>query len=151
MISKVIPDYAKNFKKEYLFLLRVNDKIKYFIDNIKEATYGLFNNPKVDELKKLIEDFYLEINTSNFKDLRNFEIKSDDIINLVTFKKILNDFIRITNYRRVYYQNFVTPFPGLENIYYDFELFCSKFKINYEDNEYLKCIDDFDFDFDCYI
>ena len=153
MISKVIPDYAKDFKKEYLFLLRVNDKIKYFIDNIKEATYGLFNNPKVDELKKLIEDFYHEINTSNFKDLRNFEIKSDDILNLVTFKKILNDFIRIINYRRRYHQNFVNPFPGFENIYHDFELFCSKFKINYEDYEYLKCIDyhDFDFDFNCYI
>ena len=45
MISKVIPVYAKNFKKEYLFRLRVNDKIKYFIDNIKEATFGLFNSP----------------------------------------------------------------------------------------------------------
>ena len=98
MISKVIPVYAKNFKKEYLFVLRVNDKIKYFIDNIKEATCGLFN------------------------------------------------FIRIINYRRRYYQNFVNPFPGFENIYYDFELFCSKFKINYEDYEYLKCNDDFDFD-----
>ena len=146
MISKVIPDYAKDFEKEYLFLLRVNDKTKYFIDNMKEVTFGLFNSPKVDELKKLIEDFYHEINTGNFKDLRNFEIKSDDIINLVTFKKILNDFIRIINYRRRYHQNFVIPFPGFENIYRDFELFCSKFKINYEDNEYLKCFDDFDFD-----
>ena len=148
MISKVIPVYAKNFKKEYLFLLRVNDKTKYFIDNMKEVTFGLFNSPKVDELKKLIEEFYYEINTSNFKDLRNFEIKSDDILNLVEFKKILNDFIRIINYRRRYYQDFVNPFPGFENIYYDFELFFSKFKINYEDNEYLKCTDDFDFDFD---
>ena len=161
MISKVIPDYAKSFKKEYLFLLHVNDKIKYFIDNIKEATCGLFNNPKVHELKKIIEDFYHEIITSNFKELRNFEIKSDDILNLVTFKKILNDFIRITNYRRIYYQNFVNPFPGFENIYHDFELFCSKFKINYEDNEYLKCFDiddiddlgdiDIDFNKDFYI
>ena len=146
MISKVIPDYAKDFKKEYLFLLRVNDKTKYFIDNMKEVTFGLFNSPKVDELKKLIEDFYNEINTGNFKDLRNFEIKSDDIYNLVEFKKILNDFIRIINYRREYYQNFVIPFPGFENIYSDFELFCSKFKINYGDNEHLKCIDEFDFD-----
>ena len=156
MISKVIPGYAKDFKKEHLFVLRVNFKIKYFIDNIKEATCGLFNNPKVDEIKKSIEKFYYQINTSNFKDLRNFEIKSDDILNLVEFKKILNDFIRIINYRRRYYQNFVNPFPGFENIYHDFELFCCKFKINYEDYEYLKCIDyyDFDyydFDFNCYI
>ena len=54
---------------------------------MKEVTFGLFNSPKVDELKKLIEDFYHEINTGNFKDLRNFEIKSDDILNLVEFKK----------------------------------------------------------------
>ena len=146
MISKVIPVYAKKFKKEYLFLLRVNDKTKYFIDNMKEVTFGLFNSPKVDELKKLIEEFYFEINMGNFKDLRNFEIKSDDIYNLVEFKINLNDFIRIIKYRRRYYQNFVIPFPGFENIYHDFELFCSKFKINYEDNEHLKCIDDFDFD-----
>lgn len=109
------------------------------------------NNPKVDELKKLIVDFYHEIFSGNFRDFRdlsNFEIKSDDIINLVTFKKILNDFKRIINYRRRYYQNFVIPFPGFENIYYDFDLFCSKFKINNEDNEYLKLTDDFDFD-DC--
>ena len=148
MLSKVIPDYAKNFKKEYLFLLRVNDKTKYFIGNMKEVTYGLFNSPKVDELKKLFEEFYQEINTGNFKDLIDFEIKSDDILNLVQFKKILNDFIRIINYRRIYHKNFVIPFPGFENIYSDFELFCSKFEINYEDNEYLKCLDDFDFDFD---
>ena len=149
MISKVIPDYAKDFKKEYLFLLRVNDKIKYFIDNIKEATFGLFNSPKVDELKNLFEEFYQEINTGNFKDLMDlidFEIKSDDILNLVQFKKILNDFIRIINYRRIYHKNFVIPFPGFENIYGDFKIFCSKFEINYEGNEDLKCINDYDFD-----
>ena len=146
MISKVIPDYAKEYKKEYLFPLHINDKTKYFIDNMKEVTFGLFNSPKVDELKKLIEEFYFEINMGNFKDLRNFEIKSDDIYNLVEFKINLNDFIRIIKYRRRYYQNFVIPFPGFENIYHDFEIFCSKFKINYGDNKHLKCIDDFDFD-----
>ena len=153
MISKVIPDYAKNFKKEYLFLLRVNDKTKYFIDNMKEVTFGLFNSPKVDELKKLFEEFYQGINTGNFKDLIDFEIKSEDILNLATLKKILNDFIRIINYRRIHHKNLVIPFPVFENIYSDFELFCSKFEINYKENEYLKCIDDYDFDdfddFDC--
>ena len=29
-------------------------------------------------------------------------------------------------------QNFVVPYPGFKNIYDDFELFCSKFKIKYE-------------------
>ena len=61
------------------------------------------------------------------------------------FKKILNDFIRIINFRRIYHRNFVNPFPGFENIYHDFDLFCSKFEINYEDYEYLKCIDCYDF------
>ena len=86
MINKVIPDYAKNFKKEYLLFLHINDKTKYFIDNMKEVTFGLFNSPKVDELKKIIkEEFHYEINIGNFKDLKNFKIKTSDIIDLVTF------------------------------------------------------------------
>ena len=49
MISKVIPDYAKDCKNEYLFILGINNEFKYFLDNIDEATCGLF---KILELIK---------------------------------------------------------------------------------------------------
>ena len=44
MFIKNIPDYAKDFKNEYLFIIGINNEFKYFLDNIKEATHGLFEN-----------------------------------------------------------------------------------------------------------
>ena len=150
MLSKVIPVYAKEFKNEYLLILRINDELKYFIDNINEATRGLFNNPKVDKIRKNIKRFIIEQNTSNF------EIKSSDIKNLIKIKKIFNDFNRLINYKKEAYlgdeQNFVYPYPGFRNIYDDFELFCSKFKIKYEADDRFydyNADSDSDCDFDC--
>ena len=55
MISKVIPDYAKDFKNEYLFILGINNEFNYFLDNMNEATRGLFENFRVDKIKKFIK------------------------------------------------------------------------------------------------
>ena len=57
MLIKNIPDYAKDFKNEYLFILGINNEFKYFLDNMNEATRGLFENNKVDKIKKLLNYF----------------------------------------------------------------------------------------------
>ena len=136
MISKVIPDYAKDFKNEYLFILGINNEFKYFLDNMNEATRGLFENFRVDKIKKFIKLFLAYQNLGQFKDVSNFEIKSSDIKNLIKIKKNFNDFNRLIEYKKDCYdgdeQNFIVPYPGFRNIYDDFELFCSKFKIKYE-------------------
>ena len=136
MLIKNIPDYAKDFKNEYLFIIGINNEFKYFLDNINEATNGLFNNFRVDKIKKFIGKFLLYQNSGYFKDLSNFEIKSSDFKNLIKIKKFFNDFNNLIKYRKECYsgdeQNFIIPYPGFKNIYDDFELFCSKFKIKYE-------------------
>ena len=136
MLIKNIPDYIKDFKNEYLFILGINNEFKYFLDNMNEATRGLFENNKVDKIKKFIEKFLLYQNLGHFKDVSNFEIKSSDIKNLIKIKKNFNDFNRLIEYKKDCYdgdeQNFIVPYPGFKNIYDDFEKFCSKFKIKYE-------------------
>ena len=53
-INSKIPEYARDFKNEYLFIRGINKEIKYFVDNINEATRGLFENHRVDRIKKFI-------------------------------------------------------------------------------------------------
>ena len=53
MLIKNIPDYANDFKNEYLFILGINNEFKYFLNNMNEATRGLFENNKVDKIKKI--------------------------------------------------------------------------------------------------
>ena len=85
MLIKNIPDYAKDFKNEYLFIIGINNEFKYFLDNINEATNGLINNFRVDKIKKFIGKFLLYQNSGYFKDLSNFEIKSSNFKNLIMF------------------------------------------------------------------
>ena len=49
-----IPEYARNFKNEYLFIRGINKEFKYVVENINEATGGLFENQRVDKIKKCI-------------------------------------------------------------------------------------------------
>ena len=49
--------------------------------------------------------------------------------------KIFNNFKKTINSYHGDEHIFVDPYPGFKNIYYDFELFCSKFKIRYEDDD----------------
>ena len=101
MISKVIPDYAKDYKNEYLFILGINNEFKYFLDNIDEATCGLFENFRVDKIKKFIRLFLAYQNLGQFKDLSNFEIKSSDIKNLIRIKKISMILIRLLIIKKI--------------------------------------------------
>ena len=123
MFIKDIPVYARDFKNEYLFILHINNELKYFLDNLNNVNTGLFDNHRVDKIKKSIERFFIEQNLSNFKDVSNFEIKSSDVKNLIKIKKFFNSYHGDEHI-------FVDPYPGFKNISYDFELFCSKFKIN---------------------
>ena len=88
MFIKNTPDYAKDFKNEYVFIIGINNEFKYFLDNMNEATRELFENFRVDKIKKFIKLFLAYQNLGQFKDVSNFEIKSSDIKNLIRIKKI---------------------------------------------------------------
>ena len=54
-----IPEYAREFKNEYVFMKGINKEFKYFVDNINEATRGLFENHRVDKIKKIYKKIFV--------------------------------------------------------------------------------------------
>ena len=52
-----IPEYAREYKKEYLFIRGINKELKYFVDNIHKVTKGLFMGHKADRIKYFIKLF----------------------------------------------------------------------------------------------
>ena len=127
-----IPEYARDFKKEYLFIRGINKEIKYFVDNINDATTGLFENDRVDRIKYFIKRFLKGQERGKLQDISNFEIKSSDVDNLIKIKKNFLNFNQYINFCKSCFDEdepFIDPYPGFKNIYYDFELFFSKFKI----------------------
>ena len=70
-------------------------------------------------------------------DVSNVEIKSSDVDYLIKIKKNFHNFKQYINFCKCCYDDddepFIDPYPGFKNIYDDYEIFCSKFKIKYEE------------------
>ena len=82
-INSKIPEYARDYKKEYLFIRGINKEFNYFVDNINEAYRRLFENHRVDRIKKFIKKFLLAQKLGYLNDVSNFEIKSSDVDYLI--------------------------------------------------------------------
>ena len=85
--TNVIPQYARDFKNEYLFIRGIDKEIRYFVDHIDEAFRGLFENHRVVRIKKFIKQFLLGQKKGKLQDTSNFEINNIDIDNLIKIEK----------------------------------------------------------------
>ena len=147
-----IPAYARDYKKEYLFIIGLDKEFKYLVDNINDATRGLFESHKVDRIKYFIKRFLRGQERGKLKDINNFEINYNDVDNLIKIKKNFNNFNQYINFSKDCYEDdepFIDPYPGFKNVYDDFELFFSKLKIKYKEYIYY-CDSDSDSDSDSF-
>ena len=144
-----IPEYAREYKKEYLFIRGINKEFKYFIDKLDDLNNGLFESHRADRIKNFMKRFLRAQEKGKLKDISGFEIYEDDVDYLIKIKrefsyyKIRYDALK-ENDDGYYYNDdsdddfaddVDDPYPGFENIYYYFELFFSKRNIEYEDSD----------------
>ena len=151
--TNTIPPYARDYKKEYLFIIGLNKEFKYFVEHINEAPNGLFESHKVDRIKYFIKRFLKGQEKGKLKDISNFEFNYNDVNNLSKIKENFHNFNQYINFCKDCYDDddepFIDPYPGFKNIYDDFELFFSKLKIKYKEFNYYSDSDsDSDIDID---
>ena len=135
-----IPEYAREYKREYQFIRGLNKEFKYFVDNLDNATTGLFENHRVDRIKYFIKRFLRGQQKGKLKDISEFEIYEDDVDNLIEIKNNFFNFNQYINYRLEYENeddSFYNPYPGFKNIYDDFKIFFSKLNIIYKEVNYI--------------
>ena len=148
-INKIdkIPEYVGQFRKEWLIIRGINKEFKYFIDNIDEATRGLFQNHRVARIKKFIKRFLLAQERGRLQDTNNFVLERDDVGNLIKIDKNFNNFCQYIMFFKDFYdeEDYINPYPGMDSIYEVFKIFFSKFKVKCEDR---RCFWDSDIDSD---
>ena len=59
-----IPEYAREYKKEYLFIRGINKEFKYFIDNLDDLNNGLFESHRADRIKYFMKRFLKGVNNN---------------------------------------------------------------------------------------
>ena len=69
-LNNKIPHYARDYKKEYLYIRGLNKEFKYFVENKDNiSTYEFFHNNNIDRISKLIKIFLKGQKKGKFKNI----------------------------------------------------------------------------------
>ena len=82
-----IPEYAKNYKREYQFIRGLNKEFKYLKDFMDNPDNN-FKSHKLDRIMKFIKRFLRAQENGRLKDISNFEFDYFNIENIYEIKKI---------------------------------------------------------------
>ena len=93
-----IPTYAREYKKEYLFMRGINKEFKYFIDKLDDLNNGLFESHRADRIKYFMKRFLRGQEKGKLKDISEFEIEENDVDNLIEIKKNFDNFNQYINF-----------------------------------------------------
>ena len=160
-----IPEYARDYKKEYLYIRGLNKEFKYFINKLDDLNNGLFESNISNRLCYLIKRFLRGQEKGKLKDISNLMLQRDDLNNLIFineqfgYYKLRYDAFCDDSDDNDYYSDDDSdddgngeylvdgkPYPGFKEIYDIFKLFFNQIK--YEgcdsDSDSDSDIEDFD-------
>ena len=80
-----IPHYAREYKKEYLFIRGLNKEFKYFTKKMDSLNHGLFESKKVNRIKNIMKDFLRGQEKGKLKNISNFILPSDITVNVLPY------------------------------------------------------------------
>ena len=146
-MNNKIPEYAREYKREYQFIIGINKEFKYLKDFMENSDKE-FKSHKLDRIMKFIKRFLRAQENGRLKDISNFEFDYFHINNIYEIKKdIYYCYSIIQNYydwsRGLNDESLVSRYEIYKN---DLELFFSKLNIEIEDTDDDSCdsVDDYD-------
>ena len=130
-----IPEYAREYKREYQFIRGINKEFKYFINKLDNLNNGLFESYIADRIKYFMKRFLRAQEKGKLKDISEFEIEYDIVFNLIKIKNKFNNIDQYLDFILNCYHKedliFINTYPGFIDFYY-FNLFFTKLNIKYE-------------------
>ena len=137
--SNKIPEYVKEYKREYQFIKGINKEFRYithFMENLEYEKIN-FKDYKLDNIMKIIKRFLRAQEKEKFKDISNLEFDYFDINNIYEIKKDINFYYSII---QVVYDwsngvNDESLVSRYEIYKHDLELFLSRLSIEIEDTD----------------
>ena len=136
-----IPEYAREYKREYQFIRGINKEVKYLIDFKNNCNN--FKSHKLDRIMKFIKIFLRAQEKGRLKDISNLEFNYDDVDNIIELIKNLPEYFCFIQHHYDWSRDDDESLISRYEIYKDdLELFLSKLNIEI-------VYSDYDSDSDC--
>ena len=136
-----IPEYARDFKNEYLFIRGINKEMESFVEKYLTDTTELFVSSYNDRIKSFIKKFMKAQELGYLNDTSCFKFKECDVENIVfLFERMHFDFEEGEEFD----EGHPDDYPGYRDFY---ELFCKFYdKINFDSDSDSDGVDSDDLD-----
>ena len=108
-----IPEYARDYKKEYLYIRGLNKEFKYFINKLDDLNNGLFESNISNRIKYNMKRFLRGQEKGKLKDISNLMLQRDDYLYIQDF--YLNLYYEIKFYDNPSYKEFFDLIGKLYN------------------------------------
>ena len=146
-----IPHYARDYKKEYLYIRGINKEFKYFKNKLVILNHGLFESSIANRIKKIMKDFIRGQEKGKLKNISGMNLPEYVVNNLISINKNFVLYkLRYDAYcdGDIVYSNRVIdedgnveyfvdgkPYPGFIEFYDIFKIFFNQIKISDDDSD----------------
>ena len=135
-----IPEYAREYKREYQFIRGINKEFKYFINKLDNLNNGLFESYIADRIKYFMKRFLRGQEKGKLKDISDLVLQREDINNLIFineqfgYYKLRYDAINnVSDSDEDFDEVNEVVYPGFGKLYKLFKIFYNKLNIYYEE------------------
>ena len=135
--KNIIPEYAKEYKRQYQLIRGINKEFKYFINKLDDLNNGLFESKISNRIKYFMKRFLRAQEKGKFKDISDLHFQRDDLDNLIFINKQFGYY----KLRYDFFDDDNKPYPGFIEIYDIFKLFFDQIKY-----EGIESVSDYDSD-----
>ena len=137
-----IPEYAREYKREYQYIRGINKEFKYFLNKQDNLNNGLFESYIADRIKYFMKRFLRAQEKGKLKDISEFEIPDDIVFNINKIKvlfdawKLRYDALNnVSDSDEDFDEVNEVVYPGFGKLYKLFKIFYNKLNIYYEEEE----------------
>ena len=149
-----IPDYARDYKNEYLFIRAINKTCEDFIKRIDLYEENkIFNSSRANNLMFHFNKFLKAIQLDYLKDISDFYFKEKDVRSIESLGCCLDDYTDLyCDYdsfefdQEKFDNNVENDYPGLKKFIECFNRFHDKLKVDYFSEKDFKSFLDSDSD-----
>ena len=128
--SNKIPEYAREYKREYQFIRGINKEFEYLINKLDNLNNGLFESKLTDKIKFNMKRFLRGQEKGKLKNIDNLILPFDEVNNLI----YINEHFGYYKLRWDAFDDNKKPYPGFKEIYDIFKLFFDQIKY-YDDDD----------------
>ena len=130
-----IPEYATNYKKEYLFIIGINKEFRYILDKLDDLNNGLFESNRVNRVKNIIKRYLRGVERGKLKDISGIVFNDYEVNNIIKIKENFSKF-KLRYDFCIEGDDGFDPYPGFKEFYDICELFYNDIKFtSYSDSD----------------